>query len=208
MFQADNLITSFDNALRTLHGIYNNKRPNPAADIAPAELSETERKHVAGLMRVDHVGEICAQALYQGQAFTARDNHTRDHMLEAAVEEADHLDWCKQRLDELESHTSILNPLWYAGSFAIGAAAGIAGNGWNLGFVVETERQVEAHLDEHLEELPQQDERSRVILQQMKEDEVRHADNALHAGGKPLPAPVKQAMRMMAKVMTTTAYRF
>ena len=208
MLQVDNLIASFDNALRTLNGIYNNKRPNPAADIAPAELSEAECKHVAGLMRVDHVGEICAQALYQGQAFTASDEQTRAHMLEAAQEEADHLDWCKQRLEELESHTSIFNPLWYAGSFAIGAAAGVAGKGWNLGFVVETERQVESHLDEHLKELPPQDERSRVILQQMKLDEVRHADDALHAGGKPLPEPVRQAMRLMSKVMTTTAYRF
>ncbi len=207
MFHVDNLITTFDNAVRTLHGVYNNQRPNPAADIEQPELSDEERKHVAGLMRVDHVGEICAQALYQGQAFTAQDQKTREHMLEAADEEADHLDWCKQRLDELDSHTSLLNPLWYTGSFAIGAAAGIAGNGWNLGFVVETERQVEAHLDEHLEELPEQDQRSRVILQQMKEDEIRHADNALHAGGKALPEPIKKGMALVSKVMTTTAYR-
>jgi len=203
----DNLITTFDNAVRTLHNVYGNRRPNPAANIEAAELSDDERKHVAGLMRVDHVGEICAQALYQGQAFTARNEKTRNHMLEAADEETDHLDWCKQRLDELNSHTSLLNPLWYAGSFAIGAAAGIAGNGWNLGFVVETERQVEAHLDEHLQELPEQDERSRAILQQMKEDEIRHADNALHAGGKPLPQAIKEGMRLMSRVMTTTAYR-
>ena len=123
------------------------------------------------------------------------------------VEEADHLEWCKQRLDELNSHTSILNPIWYGGSFLIGAAAGIAGRGWNLGFVVETERQVEAHLDEHLELLPEHDERSRMILQQMKEDEIRHADEALHAGGKPFPAVIKQAMRLVSKVMTTTAYK-
>lgn len=203
----DNLITTFDNAVRTLHGVYNNERAYPARDINPVELDDAERQHVAGLIRVDHVGEICAQALYQGQAFTARDDGIRLHMLHAAAEEADHLDWCKRRLDELNSHTSLLNPLWYGGSFAIGAAAGIAGDGWNLGFVVETERQVEAHLDEHLEQLPEQDERSRVILQQMKEDEVRHADDALHAGGKPLPTPIKQAMRLMAKIMTTTAYR-
>lgn len=203
----DNLITTFDNAVRTLHGVYNNERAYPARDIDPVELDDAERQHVAGLIRVDHVGEICAQALYQGQAFTAKDNDIRQHMLHAAAEEADHLDWCKRRLDELNSHTSLLNPLWYGGSFAIGAAAGIAGDGWNLGFVVETERQVEAHLDEHLEQIPEQDERSRVILQQMKEDEVRHADDALHAGGKPLPTPIKQAMRLMAKIMTTTAYR-
>lgn len=207
MFHVDHLITTFDNAVRTLHGVYNNKRPNPAADIEQAELNDTEKKHVAGLMRVDHVGEICAQALYQGQAFTAKDEATRRHMLHAAEEEADHLDWCKQRLDELDSHTSIFNPIWYAGSFAIGAAAGVAGNGWNLGFVVETERQVEAHLDEHIDELPEQDERSRVILEQMKEDEIRHADNALHAGGRPLPGFVKQGMKLMSKVMTTAAYR-
>jgi len=203
----DNLITTFDNAVRTLHNVYGNRRPYPAAEMETVELSDDERKHVAGLMRVDHVGEICAQALYQGQAFTAHDEPTRQHMLEAADEETDHLDWCKQRLDELDSHTSLLNPVWYAGSFAIGAAAGIAGNGWNLGFVVETERQVEAHLDEHLEELPEQDKRSEAILRKMKEDEIRHADNALHAGGKPLPEPIKQGMRLMSKVMTTTAYR-
>lgn len=207
MLHVDNLITTFDNAVRTLHGIYNNRRPNPAADIEQPELTEEERKHVAGLMRVDHVGEICAQALYQGQAFTAQDQQTREHMLEAADEEADHLDWCKQRLDELDSHTSLLNPLWYAGSFAIGAAAGIAGNGWNLGFVVETEKQVEAHLDEHLEMLPKHDQRSRIILQQMKEDEIRHANNALHAGGKALPEPAKKGMALVSKIMTTTAYR-
>ena len=207
MLNMDNMIGTFDNALRTLNGIYNNKRPSPAESIEQPELNEDERKHVAGLMRVDHVGEICAQALYQGQAFTAKDEQTRKHMLEAALEEADHLDWCKQRLDELDSHTSLLNPAWYAASFAIGAAAGIAGNGWNLGFVVETERQVEAHLDEHLGELPPQDECSRVILEQMKADEIKHADNALHAGGKILPGPIKQAMRLMSRVMTSTAYR-
>ena len=203
----DNLITTFDNAVRTLHNVYGNRRPYPAADKEIVELSDDERKHVAGLMRVDHVGEICAQALYQGQAFTAHDAATREHMLEAADEETDHLDWCKRRLDELDSHTSLFNPIWYAGSFAIGAAAGIAGNGWNLGFVVETERQVEAHLDDHLEQLPEQDKRSQAILQKMKEDEIRHADNALHAGGKPLPEPIKQGMRLMSRIMTTTAYK-
>lgn len=207
MIHIDHLIGSFDNAIRTLHGIYNNRRPNPAEDIAPPELDEAERQHVAGLMRVDHVGEICAQALYQGQAFTASDEATRQHMLEAALEEADHLDWCQQRLEELDSHTSILNPVWYAGSFVIGAAAGIAGNGWNLGFVVETERQVEAHLDEHLDALPDHDHRSKAILQQMKDDEIRHADNALEAGGKELPETIKQGMKLVSKVMTTTAYR-
>lgn len=207
MFAADHLITSFDHALKTLHGIYTAQtRPNPASDIAEAELNDDERKHIAGLMRVDHVGEICAQALYQGQALTAKDEKTRQHMLRAAAEETDHLAWCDDRIRELDSHTSLLNPLWYAGSFIIGAAAGIAGKGWNLGFVVETERQVEAHLDDHLQLLPEKDQRSRVILQKMKEDEARHADNALHAGGKPLPEPIKKGMRLASKVMTSTAY--
>lgn len=204
---ADHLINAFDNALRTLHGIYSTQtRDNPAGDMQEAELSDDERKHVAGLMRVDHVGEICAQALYQGQALTAADEKTRQHMLKAAAEETDHLAWCDERIKELDSHTSLLNPIWYAGSFIIGAAAGAAGKGWNLGFVVETERQVEAHLDDHLQLLPENDQRSRVILQQMKEDEIRHADNALHAGGKPLPEPVREVMRLASKVMTSTAY--
>ena len=203
----DHLIITLDNAVRTLHGIHNNGRPDPAAGISQAELSDSERRHAAGLMRVDHTGEICAQALYHGQAFATKDNHIRRYMLHAAAEEADHLNWCKRRLDELESHTSMLNPLWYAGSFVIGAAAGAAGNGWNLGFVAETERQVKSHLDKHLQELPRQDERSRVILQKIREEEVQHADNAIHAGGKPLPETIKRAMKLISGVMTTTAYR-
>ncbi len=203
----DHLITTLDNAVRTLHGIHHDGRPDPAAGISQAELSDSERRHAAGLMRVDHTGEICAQALYHGQAFAAKDNHIRRHMLHAAAEEADHLHWCKRRLDELESHTSMLNPLWYAGSFVIGAAAGAAGDGWNLGFVAETERQVRSHLDKHLQELPRQDERSRVILQKIREEEVQHADNAIHAGGKPLPETIKRAMKLISRVMTTTAYR-
>ncbi len=207
MFHIDHLISAFDNAMRTLHGVCNNKRPDPAAGIRQTDLSDSERGHVAGLMRVDHTGEVCAQALYQGQAFTAKDEYTRRHMLHAAEEETDHLDWCKRRLDELGSHISRLNPLWYAGSFVIGAAAGVAGNRWNLGFVMEAERQVKAHLDKHLEELPKQDERSRAILQQIREDEIRHANNALYAGGEPLPEPVKRGMQLISRVMTTTAYR-
>jgi len=204
---ADRFINAFDNALRTLHGVYSTQsRANPAGDLQEAELDESERKHIAGLMRVDHVGEICAQALYQGQALTARDETTRQHMLQAAAEETDHLAWCDDRLKELDSHTSFLNPVWYAGSFAIGAAAGLAGKGWNLGFVVETERQVEAHLEQHLNEIPEKDQRSRVILQQMKDDEVRHAENAEQAGGKPLPPPIKDGMRLASKLMTTAAY--
>ena len=207
MVASDHLITAFDNALRTLHGIYSNhSRPNPAKGLNEAELDDEQRRHIAGLIRVDHVGEICAQALYQGQALTAHDEKTREHMLKAAAEEADHLAWCDERLQQLGSHTSRLNPLWYAGSFAIGAAAGIAGRGWNLGFVVETERQVEAHLDEHLGQLPENDQRSRIILEQMKADEIRHADHALRAGGKVLPGIVKEGMRLASRVMTMTAY--
>lgn len=207
MFYIDLLINTFDNALRTLHGVCNNNRPNPAAGAPQARLSDSEHRHVAGLMRIDHTGEICAQALYQGQAFTAKDQRTRRHMLHAAEQETDHLHWCRQRLDELQSHVSLLNPLWYAGSFAIGAAAGLAGNGWNLGFVMETERQVQAHLEQHLQQLPEQDQRSRAILQQIREDEIRHADNAMHAGGKPLPQPARRGMELISRIMTTTAYR-
>lgn len=203
----DNLISAFDNAIRTLHGVHSNPYPSPARDIEPVELSAKEQRHVAGLMRVDHVGEICAQALYQGQALTARDARIREHMLQAADEEIAHLEWCRQRLDELNSHTSLLNPLWYAGSFTIGAIAGIAGEKWNLGFVVETEKQVEAHLDNHLEKLPARDRRSRAILQQMKEDEIRHAHNATKAGGKPLPPLLQKGMALVSRVMTITAYR-
>ncbi|TNF99169.1 MAG: 2-polyprenyl-3-methyl-6-methoxy-1,4-benzoquinone monooxygenase, partial [Gammaproteobacteria bacterium] len=180
----DHFITVFDNSLRTLSGVYGSRtRPYPGDAFEKPAFSESQRRHVAGLIRVDHVGEICAQALYQGQALTANNQEIRDHMLEAADEETDHLAWCKQRLNELESHTSLLNPVWYTGSFAIGVLAGKAGDGWNLGFVVETEHQVESHLDEHLAQLPEHDQRSRAILKQMKDDEIRHANNAQHAGG-------------------------
>jgi ubiquinone biosynthesis monooxygenase Coq7 len=203
----DHFITVFDNSLRTLSGVHGKRtRPYPGATHDEPELDESQRRHIAGLIRVDHVGEICAQALYQGQALTASSSDIRDHMLQAADEETDHLAWCKQRLDELNSHTSLLNPVWYAGSFAIGALAGKAGDGWNLGFVVETERQVESHLEEHLAQLPEQDQRSRAILEQMKDDEIRHADDAQHAGGRALPEPVKQLMKRIAGIMTSTAY--
>ncbi len=207
MFDIDYLINTFDSALRTLHGVCNSSRPNPAAGIPQPELSDNERKYVADLMRVDHTGEICAQALYHGQALTAKNRHTRRHMLHAAEQEADHLHWCKQRLDELQGHASLLNPLWYAGSFAIGAAAGLAGNSWNLGFIMETERQVQAHLEQHLRQLPKQDQRSRAILRQIREDEIQHADNAMHAGGKPLPESVRRSMKFISRIMTITAYR-
>ena len=159
-------------------------------------------------MRINHTGEVCAQALYQGQALTARLPGVRASMERAAQEENDHLVWCEERINELGNRTSYLNPLWYAGSFAIGAAAGIAGDKWSLGFVAETEHQVEAHLDDHLSQVPQSDQRTRAILEQMKEDEVSHATKALAAGGATLPGPIRQAMKLMSKVMTSTVYKF
>lgn len=204
----DDLILGFDRALRSLHGVYPRQtRPSPASDLPEAELSETQRDHVAGLMRINHVGEICAQALYESQSLTARDVETRRHMQQAAAEEIDHMAWCEQRLQQLDSRTSLLNPFWYAGSFAMGLLAGLAGREWNLGFVVETERQVEAHLEGHLQALPEADRRSRAILEQMKADEMRHAQQAQDAGGRPLPALVRKAMRLASGIMTRTAYR-
>jgi ubiquinone biosynthesis monooxygenase Coq7 len=182
-------------------------RPSPAANVDEMPLDDAARKHAAGLMRVNHVGEVCAQALYFGQAATARDESQRARMLEAAAEETDHLAWCGERLRELDSRASLLNPLWYAGAYAIGAAAGIGGDRLSLGFVVETERQVEAHLGEHLEKLPADDARSRAIVRVMKEDEARHASNALAAGAETLPDPVPALMRFASKVMKTVAYR-
>jgi ubiquinone biosynthesis monooxygenase Coq7 len=158
-------------------------------------------------MRINHVGEVCAQALYVGQAAVARDPATREHLLEAAQEETDHLAWCADRLRELDSRPSLFNPLWYAGSYAIGTLAGLRGDGWNLGFVVETERQVEAHLDEHLQTLPEADLRSRAILTTMKADEARHADNAEQAGARILPQPIPTIMAAASKLMKTVAYR-
>jgi ubiquinone biosynthesis monooxygenase Coq7 len=182
-------------------------QPSPARDIADGELDETARRHSAGLMRVNHVGEVCAQALYFGQAAVARDDALRAQMLAAAAEETDHLAWCGERLAELGSRASLLNPLWYAGAYAIGAVAGAVGDRLSLGFVVETERQVEAHLGEHLETLPAGDERSRAIVRRMKEDEARHAEHALAAGARPLPPPMPALMRLASKVMKTVAYR-
>jgi ubiquinone biosynthesis monooxygenase Coq7 len=182
-------------------------RPSPAANVDEMPLDDAARKHAAGLMRVNHVGEVCAQALYFGQAATARDERQRARMLEAAADETDHLAWCGERLRELDSRASLLNPLWYAGAYAIGAAAGIVGDRLSLGFVVETERQVEAHLGEHLEKLPADDAKSRAIVRVMKEDEARHASNALAAGAETLPDPVPALMRFASKVMKTVAYR-
>ena len=203
----DRLLDATQNALSTLAGSPRAQRANPGRDEPEVVLEGQERRHAAGLMRINHVGEVCAQALYIGQAAVARDPATRAHLLEAAQEETDHLAWCADRLRELDSRPSLFNPLWYAGSFAIGAAAGLRGDGWNLGFVVETERQVEAHLEEHLASLPEADKRSRAILELMKTDEARHADAAQAAGARALPAPVKAAMEAASKLMKSVAYR-
>jgi ubiquinone biosynthesis monooxygenase Coq7 len=203
----DQVLINADHALRTLFGRpQTTERPNPAEDIPEADLTEEQRRHVARLMRINHTGEICAQALYQGQALTAKLPDTRKRLERSAKEENDHLAWCAARLDDLGDRKSLLNPLWYAGSFAMGAAAGLAGDKWSLGFVVETERQVEDHLDEHLEQIPIDDEKTRTILEQMKADEVHHAQIAHAAGGAELPAPIRSAMRMTSKLMTGTVY--
>jgi len=203
----DALILQVDKALRTLFATASSRRPYPDAGIEEAEMSEAEKRHAAGLMRVNHSGEVCAQALYQGQALTARNPEAVRALIEASEEETEHLAWCEKRLNELGSHKSFLNPLWYAGSFTLGAFAGALGDKWNLGFLAETERQVEGHLNEHLSELPEPDAKSRAIVEQMKIDEMKHAETAIEHGGVPLPMPVKQAMQMTSKVLTFAAYR-
>jgi len=203
----DRLLIAADAGVRTLSGKPRASRQSPAAGLPEAPLGERERRQSAALMRVNHVGEVCAQALYQAQALTARSESLRAQMATAAREEHDHLAWTEQRLRELNDRPSLLNPLWYAGAFAIGLAAGRAGDRWSLGFVVETERQVEAHLASHLERLPAQDAASRAIVERMKNEETDHAHRAEAAGGLPLPAPVRWAMRSAAKLMTTTAHR-
>ncbi len=202
----DTLILQFDRALRTVFAPAASRRPHPDDGLAEAPLSAEERRHVAGLMRVNHSGEVCAQALYQGQSLTARNPEVAQALQQAADEEVEHLAWCERRLQELASHKSHLNPLWYMGAFAIGMLAGALGDRWNLGFLAETERQVEGHLDGHLGRLPQQDAKSRAILEQMKADEVRHAETAIALGGAKLPMPVRLAMRLASRVMTRTAY--
>lgn len=204
----DKFIGNIDNAIRTIIGQPQiTERPNPAEEIEEAELSEAEKKHSAGLMRVNHAGEVSAQGLYTGQALTARLPDVREKMERAAMEENDHLDWCERRLNELGSHKSLINPIWYFGSLAIGAAAGIAGDKWSLGFIAETEHQVIKHLENHLESLPKHDEKSRAVLEQMKVDEAHHATVALQHGGAELPTPVKKLMGFTSKVMTTLAYK-
>lgn len=206
----DRLIVAADNALRTLTGANHAGRPTPVApDAASAEaLDAAERALSGALMRVNHVGEVCAQALYHAQALATRDTALRAQFEEAAREEGDHLAWTRQRLDELGSRPSILNPLWYAGSFALGLVAGRIGDATSLGFVVETERQVEQHLDDHLARLPDADTASRTIVEQMRLDEIRHGRAAEAAGAKALPMPVRWMMRGAARVMTTTAHHW
>lgn len=203
----DRFFAGLERALETVAGAPEANRASPARGGAHAALDDTERRHVAGLMRINHTGEVCAQALYDGQAALARNEANREHLLHAAAEETDHLAWCAERLKELDSRPSLLNPLWYAGSYAIGALAALAGDAVSLGFVVETERQVEAHLAEHLERLPAQDERSRAVLLQMQADEVRHAQHAQARGGIDLPFPIPQLMQASSMVMKVVAYR-
>ena len=206
MLDLDRLIAAFDNGLRTLLAPAHSARPVPGDSVAETALTVAERQLAASLMRVNHSGEICAQALYQGQALTAREPAARAALERAAAEETDHLAWTQQRIAELGGRASLLNPLWYAGSFALGAAAGLLGDKWNLGFLAETERQVEGHLEGHLDRLPAQDGKSRAIVDQMKSDEARHARSAEEYGAAELPEPVKLAMKLGSRVMTRTSF--
>ena len=203
----DRLIENVDIVLRTLLAPAQTVRPYPDQDIAESDMTEKERQHALGLMRVNHVGEVCAQALYQGQSMTARDASNREALRHAAQEEVEHLAWTEKRIQELGGHTSLLNPVWYMSSLAVGVAAGVLGDKWNLGFLEETEHQVTKHLEEHLEDLPEQDLKSRAIVAQMREDEMKHAQMANDFGAAPLPLPVKAAMTAMSKVMTTISYK-
>lgn len=205
----DRLLSRVDNAMRTLTpGSARAERQPPNADPQPeAPLNPSERRHVTGLMRINHTGEVCAQALYQGQASTATLPHVRHAMEEAAREEEDHLAWCEDRIRELGGVPSRLNPIFYAMSYTLGAGAGLAGDRWSLGFVAETENQVVRHLENHMARLPQRDRRSRAILEQMRTDELKHAVTASDAGGAPLPPPIRGAMTLMSKVMTFATYR-
>lgn len=201
----DHLLAGAGNALLAISGPARAARPFPSMAME-ADLDAADRRRSGAYMRVNHVGEVCAQALYQSQALTARRAETRTRMRAAAAEEIDHLAWCEQRLEELGSRRSLLNPLWYAGSFAIGVTAGIAGDKWNLGFLRETERQVVDHLENHLAVLPQADVRSREVVAKMQADEAEHADTAKQAGAAPLPRPVRGLMKLASRVMTRTAY--
>jgi 3-demethoxyubiquinol 3-hydroxylase len=207
VFSLDRFIVEFDRALRTVMVPARSVRAVPGVELPDIPLAEAERRHVLGLMRVDHCGEICAQALYQGQALTSRDPEVCEALRGAADEETEHLAWTELRIAELGGRKSLLNPLWYVGSLSMGVLAGVLGDKWNLGFLAETERQVEAHLDGHLLSLPEADLRSRAIVEQMRLDEIKHAETAVHFGAAELPRVVKQVMRATAKVMTGAAYR-
>lgn len=204
----DDLMMQVDTGLRTLFGKPNiTERANPGNTAEEGELSSQEKDLAGRLMRINHSGEVAAQGLYQGQALTAKLPEVKAKMERAAQEENDHLDWCEQRINELGTHTSYLNPFWYFGSVAIGATAGLAGDKWSLGFVAETEHQVVKHLSSHLNQISEQDHKSRAILTQMKEDEGQHATVAINAGGAELPAPIKKFMALTSKIMTKTAYQ-
>lgn len=206
MRRIDELVISFDKVLRVLAGVVAMSRPNPGEGVANEALGDAERRHSAGLMRVNHVGEVCAQALYDSQGRFAKNEQLRSQFAQAGREEEDHLAWTAQRLQQLGSHTSILNPVWYAGAYAVGAIAARMGDASSLGFVVETERQVEAHLVSHLDQLPVRDIKSRAIVEQMRIDEMEHGARAQSLGAAVMPAPIQLLMRGMAKVMTKTAY--
>lgn len=203
----DRTIVEFDKIVKNLFHKPISKRNHPDESIVEAELSDAERNHVIGLMRVNHCGEICAQALYQGQALTARNQEHREAFDHAAYEEIEHLAWTEHRIEELGGKTSILNPLFYAGSLAIGIGAGLLGDKWSLGFLEETEKQVESHLTEHLEKIPKHDNKSRAVLEQMREDEIRHAHMAHDSGAADLPAPIKNIMAITSKIMTSFSYK-
>jgi ubiquinone biosynthesis monooxygenase Coq7 len=207
MFSADRAIAEFDRALRTVLAPAATRRPVPGSELADAGLDDAERRHVVGLMRVNHCGEICAQALYQGQALTSRDPVLQQALRGAADEETEHLAWTERRIAELGGRKSLLAPVWYVSSLSIGIAAGALGDKWNLGFLAETERQVEAHLAGHLDYLPERDVRSKAIVDRMRLDEIEHAEMAVRHGAAELPVVIKWGMRLAAKVMTKTAYR-
>ncbi|HEX2649203.1 MAG TPA: 2-polyprenyl-3-methyl-6-methoxy-1,4-benzoquinone monooxygenase [Burkholderiales bacterium] len=208
MNPVDRLILGLDAALRTVAGVHEAARPSPGESVPEAELAEGQRAHAAALMRVNHVGEVCAQALYQGQALTVRSESNREALERAAREEQDHLAWSAERIEELGGRPSLLNPLWYGGAFVLGAAAGALGDRWNLAFLAETERQVEEHLTGHLERLCAEDAKTRAVVEGMRLDEAKHRQSAMALGAAEMPEPLKLAMRAMAKVMTTVAYRF
>lgn len=206
MMTLDKLISTFDKGLRTIFATTVASRPRPDVALAEAALDDESKLHAARLMRINHVGEVCAQALYSGQAFTSRSSHIVSALKQAADEETDHLAWCEARINELGGRKSLLNPVWYVGSFTLGAIAGALGDKWNLGFLEETEQQVSAHLQNHLDQLDESDIKTRTIINQMQAEEIVHANTANELGASELPAPIKAGMKLASKVMTKTAY--